>query len=46
MLVVAETVTFDHGETQPASGTVTSFTDPRLLYMVLRLYPYSIEMYE
>ena len=46
MLVVAKTVTFDHGETQPAGGIVPSFTDPRLLYMVLRLYPDARGMYK
>ena len=39
MLVVAKTVTFDHSETQPAGGIVPIFTDPRLLYMFLCLYP-------
>ena len=46
MLVVSKTVTFDHGETQPAGGIVPSFTDPRLSYMVLRLYPDAIWMNE
>ena len=39
MLVVAKTVTFEHGETQPSGGIVPRFIDPWLLYMVLRLYP-------
>ena len=30
MLVVVKTVTFEHGETQPAGGIVPSFKDPRL----------------
>ena len=38
MIVVAKTITFDHGETQPAGGIVPRFTDTRLLYMVLYLY--------
>ena len=39
MLVVAKTVTSDHGETQPAGGIVPRFTYPQLSYMVIRLYP-------
>ena len=46
MLVVDKTVTFDHGETQPSGGIVPRFTDPRLLYMVLHIYPDSIGMYK
>ena len=46
MLVVAKTVTFDYGETQPAGGIFPSFTDPRLSYMVLHLYPDARGMYE
>ena len=46
MLVVDKTVTFNHGETQPAGGIVPSFTDPRLLYMVIRLYHDARGMYE
>ena len=46
MLVVAKTVTFDHGETQTAGGIVPSFIDPRLLYMVLRLYLDATGMYK
>ena len=45
MLVVAKTVTFDHGETQPAGGIVTSFTYPSLLYMVIQLDPDARGMY-
>ena len=44
MLVVAKTVTFDHGETQPDGGIVPGITDPRLSYMVLCLYPDAIGM--
>ena len=39
MIAVAKPVTFDYGETQPAGSIGPSFTDPRLLYMVLCLYP-------
>ena len=46
MLVVTKTVTFDHGETQPAGGIVPIFTDPKLLYMVIILYPDARGMYE
>ena len=46
ILVVAKTVTFDHGETQPYGGIVPRFIDPRLLYMVLSLYPDSRGMYK
>ena len=46
MLVVAKTVTFDHGETQSAGVIVPIFIDPWLLYMVLRLYPDSRGIYK
>ena len=46
MLVVAKTVTFDYGETQPAGGIFQSFTDPRLSYMVLRIHPGVRVMYK
>ena len=46
MLVFSKTVTFDHGETQPAGGIVPQFIYPRLLYMVIRLYPDARGMYE
>ena len=46
MLVVSKTVTYDHGETQLDGGIVPSFTDPQLLYMVLRLYTDARGMYE
>ena len=46
ILVVAKTVTFDHGETQPSGGIVTIFTDPRLSYMMLCRYPDARGMYE
>ena len=46
MLVVAKNVTFDHGETQPDGRIVTSFTDPRFSYIVLRRYTDVIGMYE
>ena len=46
MLVVDKTVTFYHGETQPAGGIVPSFTDPQLSYMVLRLYPDAVGVCE
>ena len=46
MLVVAKTVIFDHGETQPAGDIVPSFIDPLLLYMVICLYTDVKGMYE
>ena len=46
MLVASKTITFDHGETQPAGGIVPRFIDSRLLYMLLHLYPDARGMYE
>ena len=45
MLVLAKTIIIEHGQTQPSGGIVPVFIDPRLLYMVLRLYPDSRGMY-
>ena len=46
MLVVAKTVTSDHGETQLAGGIIPSFKDTQLSYMVLLLYHDARWMYK